>query len=214
MRYASPTRPYNNGEIMSNLEKMEAFYEEGNLPWDRELPPPELIESMEMLKPGRALDLGTGFGRSARYMAARGWTVDAIDFVQVAIDAAAERSAEFPTITYHCGSVTNLAHLNPPYDFAVDIGCGHSIHGADLVAYRDELARLLRPGGTFLLFGKLNDEDSDVDADSAEGKPSGFDEQKLLALFESSFTLPRVEHGLTEVRDASWRSAWFWFERK
>ena len=199
---------------MSNLEKMKAFYAEGNLPWDRELPPPELIDSMETLTAGRALDMGTGFGRSARYMAARGWTVDAVDFVQVAVDAAAARSAEFPAITYHCGSVTDLSHLSPPYDFAIDIGCGHSIHGADLVAYRDELARLIRPGGTFMLFGKLNDEDAKSKDEPAEGKPSGFDESELLALFKPAFNLPRVEHGLTEVRDASWRSAWFWFERK
>ena len=35
---------------------------------------------------GRALDLGAGEGRNARWLAARGFTVTAVDFAKVALD--------------------------------------------------------------------------------------------------------------------------------
>jgi SAM-dependent methyltransferase len=38
------------------------------------------------LPPGRALDLGAGEGRNARWLAGRGWQVTAVDFSAVALD--------------------------------------------------------------------------------------------------------------------------------
>lgn len=44
------------------------------------------------LTPGRALDLGTGDGRNAVWLAQRGWQVTAVDFSSVALDRARTRS--------------------------------------------------------------------------------------------------------------------------
>jgi SAM-dependent methyltransferase len=49
-------------------------------------PDPTLIEEIEGLRPGRALDLGTGDGRNAVWLASRGWQVTAVDFSSVALD--------------------------------------------------------------------------------------------------------------------------------
>ena len=38
------------------------------------------------LKPGKALDVATGEGRNALWLAEQGWDVDAIDFSNVAIE--------------------------------------------------------------------------------------------------------------------------------
>lgn len=48
-------------------------------------PDPTLIEEITGLRPGRALDLGTGDGRNAVWLAARGWRVTAVDFSPVAL---------------------------------------------------------------------------------------------------------------------------------
>jgi SAM-dependent methyltransferase len=42
-------------------------------------PAPELSLALESLPPGRALDLACGSGRHARWLAARGWDVTAVD---------------------------------------------------------------------------------------------------------------------------------------
>ncbi len=46
------------------------------------------------LAPGRALDLGCGAGRSAGWLADRGWRVTGVDFSEVALDLAREAHPE------------------------------------------------------------------------------------------------------------------------
>lgn len=48
-----------------------------------------LIEEISGLQPGRALDLGTGEGRNAVWLAEQGWQVTAVDFSEVALARAA-----------------------------------------------------------------------------------------------------------------------------
>jgi SAM-dependent methyltransferase len=43
---------------------------------------------------GRALDLASGLGRNALYLAAQGWEVTAVDSSSVALDILSERAAE------------------------------------------------------------------------------------------------------------------------
>ncbi len=191
---------------MNIKERMMQFYEQGDLPWDQELPPPEVIEAMEMLPAGRALDLGCGVGRAARYMAARDWHVDAVDFVPQAIEMARSRSTQFPTIHYHTASVTDLHFLQPPYDFALDVGCGHALSGEMLNAYVAEVARLLRPEGLFLVYGRLQKA-----GEPNEFGPRGFVEAAALTAFERHFRLEKMERGVTDVRGEVWSSAWFWW---
>lgn len=56
-------------------------------------PDPTLIEACAAMLPGRALDLGSGDGRNAIWLAQRGWQVTAVDFSSVAIERAAARAA-------------------------------------------------------------------------------------------------------------------------
>ena len=53
--------------------RMTERYASGQIPWQHELPPPEVIALAETLAPGRFLDLGSGLGRACLYMAKHGW---------------------------------------------------------------------------------------------------------------------------------------------
>lgn len=60
-----------------------------------------LVEHLERLPPGRALDLATGSGRNALFLAAHGYPTDAVDASNVAVDtlrALAQRQS-LPIIT-------------------------------------------------------------------------------------------------------------------
>ena len=47
-----------------------------------------LVQEVDGLTPGRALDLATGEGRNAIWLAERGWQVTGVDFSKVGLDKA------------------------------------------------------------------------------------------------------------------------------
>lgn len=201
----------------SRKEQLQERYEQGDVPWDAELPPPEVLALASNLPPGRALDLGCGYGRAAIYLAGLGWQVDGVDFVPLALAEARRRAAAAAVdVDFYEGSVTDLSFLRGPYDLALDVGCGHGLDEAGLSAYRDELRRLLRPGATFLLFARIKVEGSAGEEGSG---PPGLDEDLFRALFlggDNGFLLDRYERGVTEMEasGSTWTSAWFWLRRR
>lgn len=58
----------------------------------REYPSPLLAENVHWLPDGRALDLATGHGRNALFMAEHGYDVDAIDIAPAALQEARNRA--------------------------------------------------------------------------------------------------------------------------
>jgi SAM-dependent methyltransferase len=52
-----------------------------------------VLDALEDLEPGRALDLGCGSGRHAVWLAERGWQVTAVDFSPEALRQARQRAA-------------------------------------------------------------------------------------------------------------------------
>lgn len=185
-------------------------YQSGQVPWGDGLPPPEIVALAEKLSPGRALDLGCGYGRSSIYLAQKGWQVDGVDFISLAIAKAisrAERLNVAGNVEFHMGRVTDLSFLNDSYDLAVDVGCMHALDGADLQKYRDGVYRLLNSGGQYVLFAHLRDDAADIPG-------RGIYEETVYELFNSQFTLEDIRHGVTQVEDKPpWASAWFWYRR-
>jgi SAM-dependent methyltransferase len=196
---------------MSHFDRLLEFYQSGSVPWDRPDPPPEVLAFVPTLSVGQALDLGCGLGRAALYMGRLGWQVDGVDFIPQAIveaTARAEQAGLMNKIRFHLGPVTQLDFLSGPYDFALDVGCAHSFSPDELRAYHQELLRLLKPEGYFLLFAHLNEANPDPEA------RRWLDETHLREIFMPGFILERVEYGQTQVADQlPWRSAWFWFKR-
>lgn len=70
----------------------ERFYEDRDR-WSGK-PNAALVDEASDLPPGRALDLGCGQGADAIWLAARGWTVTAVDISRNALDRAAEHARD------------------------------------------------------------------------------------------------------------------------
>jgi SAM-dependent methyltransferase len=184
-------------------------YASGDVPWDDPLPPPEVVDHVSALPPQRALDVGCGYGRATIYLADMGWDVDGIDFIPEAIAEAARRAKSAGVYArFHLCRATDLGFLAGPYDLAIDVGCCHNMDLEDLQQYGDQLRRLIRSGGEFLLFARLRDEEVD------DGGPGGIHQDVVKSSFSDGFMLERAELGSTEVPgQPSWQSAWFWFRR-
>lgn len=192
---------------MSMFDIFTERYRTGDLPWDHELPPPEIIAFAEANPPGRALDLGCGLGRAGVYLAQRGWQYDGVDFIAEAVAQAKERARAAGVAErtrFYCASVAQLDFLQPPYDLAIDVGCIHNLRGADLSGCAAEVARLVGPNGMYLLFARIAERDD---------APRGIPEATVQALFAPHFAIERVEHGESPFGGEIAPSAWFWLRK-
>src|SRR5215469_6620669 len=119
------------------------LYRLGLTPWDTAAIPAPLADAVEgpaALPPGRALDLGCGTGHQARYLAAHGWTVTAVDIVGKALSVAGDRDSNAlqrrPLIDWRLADVTRLREVDPDDRLAatmtllLDNGCLHGIPDA------------------------------------------------------------------------------------
>lgn len=80
-----------------------------------------LVAEVEGLEPGRALDVGSGEGADALWLAARGWQVTAVDISSVALDRAAAHAEEAgagvaDAITWLRADVTQWAPPTPSFE--------------------------------------------------------------------------------------------------
>jgi SAM-dependent methyltransferase len=164
-------------------------------PWDTGISPPELLAFMQQHPAGNALDLGCGTGTNAIMLARNGWQVTGVDFAMPAIQRARRKAcAAGVQVDFRADDVTRLSGITGPFDLILDIGCFHSLTNSARSTYRDNARRLLRTGGSLLLYVHLSDADTDH---------HGLLESDL-DLFAPHFMLAQREDGV----DGSRRSAW------
>jgi ubiquinone/menaquinone biosynthesis C-methylase UbiE len=163
-----------------------------------------LIDFIEAHKPGRAIDIGCGTGTNVATLAKAGWNATGVDYAPRAIKLARQKlkmagiKAEFSV-----SDATILNGITGPFDFALDIGCFHSIPKDGQAKYLDQLDRILAPGGFWLMYGFFK-----------SGTPpsgTGLDEADL-ARISSRLTLLSRRDGFDDKRNRS--SAWFLYQKR
>ena len=133
----------------------DARYAEAGRVWSAE-PSRFVVETFAALPPGSALDVGTGEGRHATWLASRGWTVTAVDFSAEAIRKARElQAAHAPETVGRIEWVHADVVAEPPRPAAYDAVVVLYLHlSAD---HRRRVLRAaaesLAPGGTLLVVG-------------------------------------------------------------
>jgi SAM-dependent methyltransferase len=115
-----------------------------------------LVEEVEALPPGRALDLACGAGRNAVWLAEQGWRVTGVDYSAVALTAAralaAERGVEGEWIE------ADVVAWEPPAA-AFDLVCVLYLQlpAPDRRAVHAHAVRALAPGGRLLVVAHHRD---------------------------------------------------------
>lgn len=129
-------------------------------PWETNQTPPEVYEFIAKTPPGRALDLGCGTGTNVITLAKNGWQVTGVDFVPKAIRIA-KRKASLAGVNpeIRIGDVTRLDWINGLFNLILDIGCYQSLDPDGMRTYRDNIKRLLAPGGVYMIYLFFKSED-------------------------------------------------------
>lgn len=130
--------------------------------WDRRYAGTELVWSagpnrlfaaeVAEIAPGRALDLACGEGRTAVWLAERGWDVTAVDFSAVALEKAraiAKRRAVAPRFVL--ADLVDYRPAEQAFDLVALLYL--QLRAAELRAVLSRAAAAVAPGGTFLLIG-------------------------------------------------------------
>jgi SAM-dependent methyltransferase len=124
-------------------------------PWDGGGPRSELVELVESgrISPCRAIDLGSGTGWNAIFLAQHGFESTGVDFAAAAIELGRKRAAEAGvSVNFVEDDLTNLRHVGGPFDLLVDYGTLDDLSLKDRDLYVQNVLPLTHPGTQFLLY--------------------------------------------------------------
>jgi SAM-dependent methyltransferase len=103
-----------------------------------------------LIAPGKALDLGCGNGRNSIHLARVGFSVEGVDFSEVAIAWATQQARDAGVaVRLHHASVFDLPLEAGSYDLVYDSGCFHHMPPHRRLPYVERVADALKPGGMF-----------------------------------------------------------------
>ncbi len=162
--------------------------------------PPEVVDLARDKPARRILELGCGVGRFSRHLARAGHQVVGIDFSPAAIEKARARVAgDAQRPEFVVSDVTDLRNVEEPFDLSFDVGCYHCLNPDQQARYAAEVYRLLRPGGTHLIW---------VLDDAPSGLPLAASD--IQRVFAPRFVLRREAFSRRRLV----RSYWYWLERQ
>jgi SAM-dependent methyltransferase len=134
--------------------------------WDERYAGPELVwgagpncfvaEELAALPPGRAIDLGTGEGRNAIWLAERGFAVTAVDFSRVGLARAAGLAAG-RGVSVDWVHADLLDYRPTPGGYDLVLIAYIQLPAERLTALARTAAAALAPGGTLLAVGHDRD---------------------------------------------------------
>jgi SAM-dependent methyltransferase len=111
-----------------------------------------VVEELGELPPGRALDLGSGEGRNAVWLAEGGWQVTAVDFSSVALDKA-RRLAQARGVTVDWVLADLRSYRPEPGAYHLVLVAYLHLSPLERVAVLAGAVAALAPGGTLLVIG-------------------------------------------------------------
>jgi thioredoxin reductase/SAM-dependent methyltransferase len=129
----------------------EQRYSSDDRVWSGE-PNPHLVSVVADLKPGSALDVGSGEGADSLWLASRGWDVTGVEMAQAAVDRAVRAADEAGVhVTWRRADVRTWQPGAEQYDL---VSVQYlQLPRTTLAGVLGRLAATVRPGGTLLVVG-------------------------------------------------------------
>ncbi|MGP8078843.1 MAG: class I SAM-dependent methyltransferase [Thermoplasmata archaeon] len=137
----------------------------------------------------RALDVGCGAGTNSLFLARSGFRTSGVDLAPGAIAAARSRAERAGlSVDFRVADALSLPYPAGTFGALVDVGCFHTIPVRLRHAYAQELGRVLRPGGRYLLSWIARE------ATESRGPPHRPSLEEVTGVFEEEFLFLRTQH--------------------
>lgn len=140
----------------ASWHQVYTILETPQIPWNAGGPDSDLVRLVESgrIKPGRAVDLGSGLGWDAIFLAGRGFSVLAADIAASAVSMAkgnAGLAQVAEKIEFQTVDALTLALPLASVDFVNDRGLFHFLDAAAQKRYLELVSHALKRDGLFLL---------------------------------------------------------------
>ena len=136
-----------------SAQEWNANYIDGEMPWDTREPDPILVDLVRSgtLRAGRGLEIGSGTGTNAIWLASRGFEMLGMDIAPKAVEMAREKAAGTTKATFSVGDILSDPIPANSFDFVFDRGCFHIFDEArQRTSFAQRVSDALRPGGLWL----------------------------------------------------------------
>jgi ubiquinone/menaquinone biosynthesis C-methylase UbiE len=146
-QFGRQSHRYGRGHVLENIDDVRAA-----------------LEAMPLPAQARALDLATGAGHTGLYLASLGFDVTLADLAQPMLDRAARTAAERGlTVQTRQHAAEQLPYPDATFDLVTCRVAAH--HFSSPESFVKESARVLKPGGFFLLIdGTVEDGHPEAEA--------------------------------------------------
>ncbi len=144
-----------DGSEEDDAEMWEEYYQRyapDRLPWERGRPDTNLVELVESgtVEKGRVLDICSGLGTQAIYLAEKGFKVYGIDISQTAVNMAKQRCENKGLVCNLIqGDAANLKYPNGFFTLVFDRGCFHSLPSEKRESFIRGIHRVLKLRGKY-----------------------------------------------------------------
>jgi SAM-dependent methyltransferase len=116
----------------------------------------EVVEGPARLPPGRAVDLGSGTGRNAIYLARHGWDVVGVEMSGYAVEVSRRKATEQGApARFVQGDVTKLPDLDigAAFNLFMDGGCYHTLPPGRRDAFGESVTAVAAPRARLIMIG-------------------------------------------------------------
>ena len=162
-------------------------------PWDVERPQPVFVELAKAGEiRGSMLDVGCGTGENALYLAGLGHEVSGVDTAVVAIQKARSKSVQRGVrVNFRLVDALELPCLGATFDTVIDSGLFHVFSDEERIRFRESLAAVLVPGGTYFML-------CFSDRETREG-PRRVTQAEIRSFFQDGWTVNYIREARFET---------------